>query len=90
MPQPSPRSECLLQLIMAQLMALLQLAQLWTVLGGLTPAMDRAANIEDADDSAQGSLAAHGCGMVLTNISICFQSMTEGESRYICLSSKVQ
>ena len=60
MPQPSPRTECLLQLIMAQLMALLQLAQLWTVLGGLTPAVDRAAtvadaaNVTEADDRAQG------------------------------------
>ena len=38
MPQPSPRTECLLQLVMVQLAALLQLTQLWTVLGGLTSA----------------------------------------------------
>jgi len=58
-PQRSPRSECLLQLITAQLMALLQLAQLWTVLGGLTPVdpaatVADAANVTDADDGAQG------------------------------------
>ena len=59
-PQPSPRTECLLQLIMAQLAVLLQLTQLWTVLGGLTPAVDRAANgtdtakVADADDQTQG------------------------------------
>eukprot|EP00435_Cladocopium_sp_Y103_P013945 s3795_g3.t1 len=47
-PQPSPRTECLLQLIMAQLAALLQLTQLWTVLGGLSPAVDPAANVTDA------------------------------------------
>ena len=58
MPQPSPRSECLLQLIMAQLAALLQLTQLWTVLAGLTPAADTAANVADADYNAQRILAA--------------------------------
>ena len=57
-PQPSPRTECLLQLIMAQLAVLLQLTQLWTVLGGLTPAVERAANVAHVDDSAQGILAA--------------------------------
>ena len=60
MPQPSPRTKCLLQLVMAQLPALLQLTQLWTVLGALSPAVDRAAtvadaaNVTDADDHAQG------------------------------------
>jgi len=45
---------------MAQLAVLLQLTQLWTVLGGLTPAVDRAANgtdtakVADADDQTQG------------------------------------
>ena len=53
-PQRSPRSECLLQLIMAQLAALLQLTQLWTVLGALTP--DPQATVT-ADDNAQGILA---------------------------------
>ena len=62
MPQLSPRSECLLQLIIAQLAALLQLTQLWTVLGALTPAVDPAANVADAanvteDDSSQRVLA---------------------------------
>ncbi|CAL1135035.1 unnamed protein product, partial [Cladocopium goreaui] len=57
-PQLSPRSECLLQLIIAQLAALLQLTQLWTVLGALTPAVDPAANVADAanvteDDNSQ-------------------------------------
>jgi len=57
-PQLSPRSECLLQLIIAQLAALLQLTQLWTVLGALTPVVDPAANVADAanvteDDSSQ-------------------------------------
>ena len=33
----SPRSKCLMQLIAAQLAALLQLTQLWTVLGRLAP-----------------------------------------------------
>ena len=86
-PQPSPRTECLLQLIMAQLMALLQLAQLWTVLGGLTPAVDRAATVADAasvteaDDHAQRILAAHGCDMVSTNISTFFEWMKERKSR---------
>jgi hypothetical protein len=35
--KPSPRSQCLRQLLLAQLLPLLQLTQLWTVLGGLTP-----------------------------------------------------
>ena len=45
---------------MAQLAVLLQLTQLWTVLGGFTPAADRAANgtdtakVADADDQTQG------------------------------------
>ena len=41
-------------------MALLQLTQLWTVLGGLTPAGDAAdprAKVADADDNGQGVLA---------------------------------
>ena len=61
MPQLSPRSECLLQLIIRQLAALLQLTQLWTVLGALTPA-DPAANFAEAanvteDDNSQRVLA---------------------------------
>ena len=56
MPQPSPRTECLLQLVMAQLAALLQLAQLWTVLGGLTSAAPAdPVSIADTDDG--GNLA---------------------------------
>ena len=43
---------------MAQLAALLQLTQLWTVLAGLTPAADTAANVADADYNAQRILAA--------------------------------
>mmetsp|Transcript_36661 Transcript_36661/g.79054 ORF Transcript_36661/g.79054 Transcript_36661/m.79054 type:complete len:616 (+) Transcript_36661:836-2683(+) len=58
--KPSPRSQCLRQLLLAQLLPLLQLTQLWTVLGALTPAVDPAANVADAanvtdaDDGAQG------------------------------------
>jgi len=54
LPQPSPRAECLLQLIIAQLAVLLQLTQLWTVLGDLAPAVETAANVAPVDDSAQG------------------------------------
>jgi hypothetical protein len=57
LPQPSPRAECLLQLIIAQLAVLLQLTQLWTVLGDLAPAVETAANVAPVDDSAQGILA---------------------------------
>ena len=54
-PEPSPRSKCVLQLIMAQLPAMLQLTQLWTVLGGLTPAAPVGPAGVRAD--AQGNLA---------------------------------
>ena len=62
MPQPSPRTECLLQLVMVQLAALLQLTQLWTVLGGLTSAAPAdLVSIADANDEGNWAVGL-SCG----------------------------
>ena len=53
----SPRSECLMQLIAAQLAALLQLTQLWTVLGRLAqPESSSYPGENIAPDDNQGAL----------------------------------